>query len=285
MCIRDSPTASAPTPSRPAISARPAPRRCMPMRRSTRAAARACRWAASARARTSPGRRFFWPATTRAIRPAACSAPTAARRWGIFSACRGGGFPAGGLIRGRTHQRLAARSRTASGDEPAFASARISRNLLDQFDDAAAQLAVLDLHERLGQRETVGGGEEVRHIGRRGRFAHAGMFGQMRAAFEEKRNRHLQDVGNMLQPAGADAVGALLVFLHLLEGEAEGVAELFLTHFEHHPAHAHARADMLIRQVGYFFLHLARSFPVGPRRPMEQGVQAIGAYYPLTTIT
>jgi NAD(P)-dependent dehydrogenase (short-subunit alcohol dehydrogenase family) len=78
------PTASAPTPSRPAISARPAPRRCMPIRKSTKAAARACRWAASARARTSPGRRFFWPPTTRATRRAAWSAPTAGRRWDIF---------------------------------------------------------------------------------------------------------------------------------------------------------------------------------------------------------
>ena len=45
-------TASAPTPSRPATSARPAPRRCTPTPRSTRAAARASRWGGSAAART-----------------------------------------------------------------------------------------------------------------------------------------------------------------------------------------------------------------------------------------
>jgi len=37
-------------------------------------------------------------------------------------------------------------------------------------------------------------------------------------------NRHLQNVGDLLQPARSDAVGALLVFLHLLEREAERIA-------------------------------------------------------------
>ena len=74
----------------------------------------------------------------------------------------------------------------------------------------------------------------------------------MRRAFEEKRNRHLQNIGDLLQAAGADAVGAFLVFLHLLEGQAEGVAEFFLTHAQHHPTHAHARADMLVDRIGVF---------------------------------
>jgi hypothetical protein len=35
-------------------------------------------------------------------------------------------------------------------------------------------------------------------------------------------------VGDLLQPAGPDAVGAFLVFLHLLEGEAERIAQFRL---------------------------------------------------------
>jgi hypothetical protein len=66
---------------------------------------------------------------------------------------------------------------------------------------------------------------------------------------EEERNLHLKDLGNMLQAAGADAIGALLVFLNLLECQAEGVGNIGLTHVEHEPAHAQAAADVLVRWI------------------------------------
>jgi hypothetical protein len=47
------------------------------------------------------------------------------------------------------------------------------------------------------------------------------------------RKGRLQNVGHRLQPAGADAGSALFVFLHLLEGQAEVVAQLFLAHAWH----------------------------------------------------
>jgi hypothetical protein len=37
-------------------------------------------------------------------------------------------------------------------------------------------------------------------------------------------------VGDLLQPTRSDAVGALLVFLHLLEGETEPIGQLLLAH-------------------------------------------------------
>src|SRR5260221_293189 len=45
---------------------------------------------------------------------------------------------------------------------------------------------------------------------------------------EEERDRHIQDAAQLMQPAGADTVGAALVFLHLLKGQTDGRAELFL---------------------------------------------------------
>jgi hypothetical protein len=48
---------------------------------------------------------------------------------------------------------------------------------------------------------------------------------------------------NRLAP---DAVGAFLVFLHLLEGEAKCGTQLFLAHCKHNAAHAHPAADMLV---------------------------------------
>src|SRR5687768_13674264 len=96
----------------------------------------------------------------------------------------------------------------------------------------------------------------------------------MRPAFEEKRNRHLKDVRDLLQAAGADAVGALLVFLHLLEGQAERVAELLLTHAQHHAAHAHATPDVLVGRVGSLFRHSSEILECANRmHTYEQGMQ------------
>jgi len=76
---------------------------------------------------------------------------------------------------------------------------------------------------------------------------------QVGRAFEEERYGHLQDVGDLLQSARPDAVGAFLVFLHLLEGEAERITQFFLAHCEHHAAHAHPAANMLVDGVGSLF--------------------------------
>jgi hypothetical protein len=51
--------------------------------------------------------------------------------------------------------------------------------------------------------------------------------------FEEKRNRHLKDVRFLLQSAGADTVCSFLVFLHLLERQAECSSKLGLAHRQH----------------------------------------------------
>jgi hypothetical protein len=40
---------------------------------------------------------------------------------------------------------------------------------------------------------------------------------------------HLKDLGEVLQTAGADAVGTLFVFLDLLECQPEGVRNIGLT--------------------------------------------------------
>jgi hypothetical protein len=68
---------------------------------------------------------------------------------------------------------------------------------------------------------------------------------QGRRTFEEKRDRHLKDLGDVLQAAGADAIGPFLVFLDLLERQPEGVPEIALAHIEHEPPHAHAAPTCL----------------------------------------
>jgi len=56
-------------------------------------------------------------------------------------------------------------------------------------------------------------------------------------------------MGELLQPAGPDAVGTFLLFLHLLEGEVECGTQLFLAHCKHNAAHAHPSADVLVGGV------------------------------------
>src|SRR5262249_14516930 len=56
-------------------------------------------------------------------------------------------------------------------------------------------------------------------------------------------------MGDLLQPAGPDAICAVLVFLHLLEGEAECGTQALLAHCKHLAAHAHAAANVLVGGV------------------------------------
>jgi hypothetical protein len=60
----------------------------------------------------------------------------------------------------------------------------------------------------------------------------------------------LQNAGDLLQAAGADAIHTFLVFLDLLKGQAETVGEVGLAEFEHEPSQPHAAADLLVNQDG-----------------------------------
>ena len=62
----------------------------------------------------------------------------------------------------------------------------VAGDLLDQIDDAPAQLAVFDAHERLGQRQTVGSGEKVGDVSRRRRFAQAARLARQIGAPSKK---------------------------------------------------------------------------------------------------
>ena len=90
-----------------------------------------------------------------------------------------------------------------------------ARHLLDEIDDAAAQLGARNAHEGFHQRQAVTRRKEVGDRGRRRRFTQSGQLARRRRrAFKEER-RHLEDQCDLLQAACADAVRALFVFLHL----------------------------------------------------------------------
>jgi len=71
----------------------------------------------------------------------------------------------------------------------------------------------------------------------------------------EERDRHTQRRRDPLQPAGRDAIGALLVFLDLLERDAELLAELGLRQPALQPEGANALADLGVPGVAAALVH------------------------------
>jgi hypothetical protein len=75
----------------------------------------------------------------------------------------------------------------------------------------------------------------------------------------EEGDRYRQGPRDFQEPPGADAVFALLVFLNLLERDAEDVRQLLLAHAQRHALETDACADILIDE--------ARSLGVKGRGP------------------
>src|ERR1700754_5169092 len=108
----------------------------------------------------------------------------------------------------------AAQAKTVSAAVGLFVAAA---DQFDHVDDGAAQLDVGDEREGADQRKSVGGREEIGDVSRRGRFVKTIRVGSAGRALEQERYRDLKDFGDLVDAAGADAVGAFLIFLDLLE--------------------------------------------------------------------
>jgi len=78
-----------------------------------------------------------------------------------------------------------------------------------------------------------------------------------------------------LNPAGADAVGALLVLLNLLERQSEGLTKFLLTHAHHQTAHAHAAADVPVNRIGRFTRHFQHSLGFAARSSFAEANIAV----------
>src|SRR3954463_9470705 len=119
------------------------------------------------------------------------------------------------------------------GVPPTLAAARLKltmsgghvSQLFSHFDQELTSLARLDLVKRLDDADRTRRLNEAEDaLGIAGRLAR----GSPRPPAEEEGDRHFQRLGNALQPPCADAVHALLVFLHLLERHADTIGELSL---------------------------------------------------------
>lgn len=96
---------------------------------------------------------------------------------------------------------------------------RHPRDPLRQRQQRAAHRLILDRRERLHQPQ------RLRLRDQRNRRGIGGSRRRARHAAQQRHHWHVERVGDPHQPAGADAVHAFLVFLHLLEREADRVRE------------------------------------------------------------
>ncbi len=125
-----------------------------------------------------------------------------------------------------------------------------------KIEHALAHLGVLDLHEGQAELQPFAAGDEFHHRRRAFRFAHAGLGAKLGGhALIEEVHRHIEDARHFEQAAGADAVDALFVFLNLLKGQAQHVAQAFLAHADQHAPDAHPVADLDINGIGLFLGH------------------------------
>ena len=90
----------------------------------------------------------------------------------------------------------------------------------------------------------------------------------MIGSVEEGGDGHLENASDLEKPAGADAIGAVLVFLHLLEGQVEFSGEFCLGYFSRKTQKPDIAADQLVDCVAPSFRHSIRSFLNGPRRAL-----------------
>src|SRR6185437_9162585 len=145
-----------------------------------------------------------------------------------------------------------------------------------ELEDAAAQLRVGDAeisahqfksftpHDRLVTVKHSGGFAQT--LGRLGRPIGVDLraVGNIQI-FEKERHRDIEHLRQLVQPAGTDAVGAALVFLYLLEGEADGLAEFLLAHAEQRAAQPNPCTDMHIDRIWVSGFVAAATAPAGVR--------------------
>jgi hypothetical protein len=114
-----------------------------------------------------------------------------------------------------------------------------------QFDEGGSDALVRNGAERLQKRRAMPVDHEVFHSAR-GRCVVPVLAIHV---FEEETGRHAKSVGDLMQAASADPVGALLVFLDLLERDAERRGELLLAHANQESPHADAAADLPVHRM------------------------------------
>lgn len=126
----------------------------------------------------------------------------------------------------------------------------------DQFHYPSANFRVLDPHERQTELQPLAARKKLDDGGSTISRDNTGTVCKLLDhALVKVSDRNAKYMRNLIQPAGAYSIDALLVFLDLLEGQTKKFAEFFLTHANQHSAKADPIADLSIDWVGLFLGH------------------------------
>ena len=113
----------------------------------------------------------------------------------------------------------------------------------DGANDPTPKLRVLNAHESSHQRVRIRGRQEVGDVTCGSPLSPLRpMIRPFCGPLEKEMYRNIKHLGNPLQSASADAIDAILVFLHLLKRDAKPISKAFLAHTELEPSHADAVA-------------------------------------------
>src|ERR1043166_9001296 len=121
----------------------------------------------------------------------------------------------------------------------------LAGDLLDQIDERAAEIGVLDIAVSAQKTECAGYGQELE----RRFFAFVLTLAlEHFLAVEERADIDAEHLGNLGQTTGADAIDALLVLLHLLKCHAQPVGKRRLREAARQPLDSDPRSEE--RRVG-----------------------------------
>jgi hypothetical protein len=132
-------------------------------------------------------------------------------------------------------------------------SVRFARShRLHKIDDLATKLWVGNLHESRDQLSPFGAVHEIRGV------VGAGWLGEThsghrihRRSFEEKVDLNAKYLGRVLQPACANTICALFVFLNLLERNPKCRSQSTLAHTDEHTPHSQSRTNVVVYRIRY----------------------------------
>src|SRR5262249_8242758 len=112
-----------------------------------------------------------------------------------------------------------------------LAGARRVGDLLDEFDDGAPNVAPLDPPEGLGKTQRISRIKEIDDIA-----IALPTAGPVESAAKKEQDRHLQDLGNLLQPCGLNALVSGFKSLHLLIWQPQRETQRLLRQAELEPS-------------------------------------------------
>src|SRR3954453_14388420 len=132
-----------------------------------------------------------------------------------------------------------------------------------QVNDPAAHLDVGDLDKGPVELKSFGTAAELDSESHRTILGKAAVGCQFLAwrILEKEGDGDAEYGGNRLQAAGTDAIGALFIFLDLLERDAEILAQLFLAHSEHIAAKPDPASHVNVDGIGFLLVFFCHFFP------------------------